>query len=111
LRGDAGTKLPVDAYFPKHALVLEYREQQHLADRADSYKLWDRKPTVSGMSRREQRAKYDQLRERQVPAHGLSLVVVSTGDLASDARGRLLRDRQADLVKLRAILQGEARGV
>jgi hypothetical protein len=69
LRGDARTKLPVDAYYPAHGLVVEFREHQHLADRPDRFKLWDNKGTASGVPRREQRKKYDRLREEVVPKH------------------------------------------
>jgi hypothetical protein len=104
LRGDAGTTLPVDAYFPRQRLVLEYRERQHLVDRPDSYKLWDNKPTVSGVPRREQRSRYDQLRDVEVPRHGLRLLIVEPTDLSSDTRGRLRREREQDLEALRLIL-------
>lgn len=81
LRGDAGTTLPVDAYFPEHDLVVEYRERQHLTERPDSFKFWDSKPTASGIPRSEQRARYDELREREIPDHGLRLLIINADDL------------------------------
>jgi hypothetical protein len=60
--------------------------------------------TASGVTRREQRARYDRLREAEVPRHGLTLVVVNADDLAVDRRGRLIRDRQADGPVLRRLL-------
>jgi hypothetical protein len=104
LRGDAGRTLPVDAYFPNHDLVVEYRERQHLAERPDTFKMWDRKPTASGIPRREQRAKYDKLREAEIPRHGIRLVIVNAGDLAVDARGRLRRNRESDVRAIRRVL-------
>lgn len=104
LQGDTGHSLPVDAYFPGHKLVLEYRERQHLADRPDSFAMWDRRMTASGISRREQRARYDELRETEIPKHGLKLVVVDADDLAADRRGRLLRNERTDIALLRRLL-------
>ena len=105
LRGDAGTKLRVDAYFPAHGVVVEYRERQHLAERDDGFRLWDNRPTVSGMSRREQRKRYDLLREQEIPGHGLRLLIVTSDDLAHDSRGRLLRNVESDGAKLRSMLE------
>lgn len=104
LQGDTGYLLPVDAYFPGHKLVLEYRERQHLAERPDSFGLWDRRMTVSGVNRREQRARYDRLREAEIPRHGLTLVVINADDLTVDRRGRLLRNERADLDALQRVL-------
>ncbi|MGH9896724.1 MAG: hypothetical protein ACREA0_32935, partial [bacterium] len=104
LRGDAGTTLPVDACFPEHRLVLEYRERQHLADRTDTFKLWDQKPTASGIPRRQQRARHDRLREQEIPIHGLRLLLVDADDLVHDSRGRLRRVVEEDRVILRAKL-------
>lgn len=104
LHGDTGHHLPVDAYFPGHQLVLEYRERQHLAERPDSFGLWDRRMTVSGVNRREQRARYDRLREAEIQRHGLTLVIVNADDLTVDRRGRLLRAERADLEALQRVL-------
>ena len=107
LKGDTGSLLPVDAYYPSHELVLEYRERQHLADRPDSFPMWDRRMTASGVTRREQRAKYDLLREAEIPAHGLRLILVDADELAVDVRGRLLRAADIDRVALSRILMAE----
>jgi len=107
LLGDPGAsgsrvRLPVDAYYPDHALVIEYRERQH-SEPVPHFDKPDRM-TVSGVHRGEQRALYDARREEQIPAHGLRLVVVSPADLESDARGRLRRDRDRDIEVLRRLL-------
>ncbi len=72
LRGDAGSgglaaSLPVDAYYPALKLVVEYHERQH----SEAVALFDRRMTVSGVSRGEQRRRYDQLRREVLPKHGL----------------------------------------
>ena len=107
LLGDPGSAgacaaLPVDAYYPGHRLVAEYRELQH-----DEPVAHFDKPdvlTVSGVHRGEQRRIYDRRRDELIPSHGLRLVVIRSGDLASNKRGRLTRDRTGDLAALRAML-------
>ena len=51
LRGDAGTKLPVDIFYPSISLVVEYRETQH----TNAVKHFDKPDvmTVSGLHRGE----------------------------------------------------------
>lgn len=107
LLGDLDTRgrrarLPVDAYWPGHQLVVEYRELQH--DRPVPHFDKPDRLTVSGVHRGEQRALYDARRDTEIPAHGLRLVVVRPGDLDADSRGRLRRNAAADLVALRGIL-------
>ncbi|MDX2831594.1 hypothetical protein [Streptomyces scabiei] len=107
LQGDLGTggrraKLPVDAYWPGHQLVVEYRELQHNQpmphfDKPDRL-------TVSGVHRGEQRALYDARRDTEIPAHGLRLIVIRPADLDADGRGRLRRNRETDLAALKGIL-------
>ncbi|MFG3271456.1 hypothetical protein [Streptomyces luteogriseus] len=107
LLGDPGAggrqvRLPVDAYWPGHRLVVEYRELQH--DRPVPHFDKPDRLTVSGVHRGEQRALYDARRHTEIPAHGLRLIVVRPADLDSDGRGRLRRDEEADLAALRKIL-------
>ena len=58
LLGDSGTRLPVDAYYSSLKLVIEYYERQH----TESVKLFDKRMTVSGVNRGEQRRIYDERR-------------------------------------------------
>jgi len=67
LRGDKGTRLPVDAFFPKHNLAVEYMGEQHYLDN----KMMNQKP-----GRKEQRKKYDLLRETLIPQHGFKLIQI-----------------------------------
>jgi hypothetical protein len=108
LRGDpsaAGARatLPVDAYYADHCLVVEYRERQH--DEPVGHFDKPEVITVSGVHRGEQRRIYDRRREELIPAHGIRLVVIRPGDLASTPRGRLTRDRTSDLASLRTLLK------
>lgn len=102
LRGDGkpGRKLPVDAYYPKLKLVVEYKERQH----TESVAFFNKKTTVSGVNRDEQRRIYDQRRRNVLPKHGIQLVEISYTDLKHDSRKRLIRNRQADMVAIRRIL-------
>ncbi|MFE1439183.1 hypothetical protein [Streptomyces sp. NPDC058739] len=107
LLGDPGTngrrvKLPVDAYWPGHELVVEYRELQH--DQPMPHFDKPDRLTVSGVHRGEQRTLYDARRDTEIPAHGLRLIVVRPADLDADGRGRLRRNEKADLEVLRKIL-------
>jgi hypothetical protein len=74
LLGDAGTKLPVDIYFAKLNLVVEYREYQH----SNAVKHFDKpdKMTVSGIHRGEQRKIYDQRRRDVLPVNGIMLIEI-----------------------------------
>lgn len=105
LRGDGtpGKRLPVDAYYPELNLVVEYRERQH----TESVAFFDRRTTVSGVSRGEQRRIYDQRRRDILPKHGIRLVEISYADLKHDSRKRLVRDRRNDLAVIRRMLQAD----
>ncbi|MGC5004780.1 hypothetical protein [Streptomyces sp. DT203] len=108
LLGDPGAngrrvRLPVDAYWLGHGVVVEYRELQH-----DQPMAHFDKPdilTVSGVHRGEQRALYDARRDTLIPQNGLRLVVIRPADLDGDSRGRLRRSRDADLATVRRILE------
>lgn len=67
LRGDKGTKLRVDAYFPIEKLVLEYHGAQHFKPN----KLMDRRE-----GRAAQRRKYTRLRQVLIPKNGLELLEI-----------------------------------
>jgi len=77
-RRPQGTKLPVDGFFPDFNLVVEVKEKQH---RGQGPALWDKRVTATGDIRREQRERYDLLREQAIPAHGLKLVVIHDNEL------------------------------
>ena len=107
LVGDAGKdgrcrRLPVDGYYPTLGLVIEYRERQH----DEPVPFFDRRVTVSGVRRGEQRRRYDGRRDVEIPARGLRLVVIRPSQLESDRRGRLRRrNRAADLEAVKHLLR------
>jgi hypothetical protein len=103
LVGDPGrsgrrTCLPVDAFYPELKLVIEYHERQH----AEQVAFFDRRMTISGISRGEQRRKYDELRRTLLPANGYRLEIFSFSEFAHDRSRRLLRTLQdATVVRTR----------
>lgn len=98
LVGDSGTKLPVDAYYEDLNLVVEYLESQHTV----STPLFDKKQTVSGVSRGEQRRLYDERRRVELPKHGINLVSISYNDFGTTKR--LKRNHDLDIEIVRAKL-------
>ena len=91
LMGDTGVRLPVDAYYPDLNLVVEYYESQH----SESTPFFDRKKTVSSVSRGEQRRIYDQRRKELLPKHGIKLVIISYTDFGVSKK--LVRNYDKDL--------------
>lgn len=99
LKGDTGARLPVDAYYKDFNLVIEFYERQH----TESVPLFDRKMTVSGVTRDEQRRIYDERRKQILPQHGIDIVAISYRDFGQSKK--LQRDRQKDLEIVRRILK------
>lgn len=93
LLGDSGVPLPVDAYYEKLRLVVEYCEKQH----TEAVNFFDRKQTVSGVSRGEQRRIYDERRKQVLPKHNIKLVNISYSAFQYDSRKRIVRNQQKDI--------------
>ena len=97
LLGDPGRDgrcrpLPVDGYFPRHQLIVEYWEKQHSAP----VPIMDDGATISGVSRGHQRRIYDQRRQTWANANGLRFVILDHRGFDTDKRGRLQRDPACD---------------
>jgi len=99
LVGDTITKgtavrLPVDSYYDRLKLVIEYRERQH----SESVKFFDKpdRITVSGVHRGEQRKIYDERRRQVLPQHGIKLIEISYSDFHHDQQRRIIRDAKFD---------------
>lgn len=99
LLGDSGTPLPVDVYYPGLNLVVEYYERQH----TEVVKLFDRKMTVSGVPRGEQRRIYDERRRTELPKNGIKLIILSYTDFGTAKK--LARNHDVDLLVVKSILQ------
>lgn len=97
LLGDPGKDgqrrpLPVDGYFPRHRLIVEYWEKQHSAP----VPIMDEGMTISGVSRGHQRRIYDRRRQTWAEANGLHFVILDYRGFATDEQGRLQRDHARD---------------
>jgi hypothetical protein len=106
LVGDSGRTLPVDAYYPQLNLVVEYLERQHTED----VKLFDKRQTVSGVSRKEQRKIYDERRKTVLPQHGISLITISYSDFRYDRKKRIVKDKVHDIKVVQRCLRHYATG-
>ena len=98
LRGDPspgrplGTELPVDGYWGELGLVVEFQEEQH----SQPNDFFDRRETVSGVGRGEQRRIYDARKRRLIPEHGLRLVVIDKSAFEVKSK-RIVRDHARDI--------------
>lgn len=106
LLGDPGkngnqVQLPVDAWYPDLNLVIEYHELQHSED----VKLFDKRTTISGVNRKEQRRIYDERRKEEILKQGIKLVILSYVDFSHETRKRLLRSEALDLVVIKSKLK------
>lgn len=99
LVGDSGRGLPVDVYYRELNLVVEYYERQH----TEEVKFFNRRMTVSGVSRGEQRKIYDERRRIEFPKHGIKLVIISYSNFGQTKK--LVRNHDADLNTVKAILK------
>jgi hypothetical protein len=105
LKGDSGTPLPVDAYYPALNLVIEYHERQH----SEPVAIMDQRQTVSGCSRGEQRRLYDERRQEKLPSHGITLIVLCHTMFDLNSRKRLARNLAADEARIRLELDVQPR--
>lgn len=96
------TRLPVDAYWPDQALVVEFHEKQH----TEQVRHFDKPDvmTVSGMHRGMQRKRYDDRRRELIPAHGIRLVIISMSEFEV-RRSNIVQRHDADLTVVRSALQ------
>lgn len=100
-KNGARRKLPVDAFYPRLNLVIEYREKQH----SEPVKIFDSRETVSGCSRGEQRKKYDQRRRDVLPEYDIRLIEFDYSEFAHRANRRLIQNEQDDIEIVRRKLQ------
>lgn len=101
LLGDTGKALPVDAYYKEKNLVVEYCERQH----SEAVPFFDRRKTVSGVIRGEQRKIYDKRRREILPQHHIKLVNISYSDFEYDSRKRIIRNHSHDIEIVRVKLK------
>lgn len=92
LLGDSGRSLPVDAYYEGLKLVVEYCERQH----SEPVPFFDRRMTVSGVGRGEQRRIYDERRKEILPLHDICLISILYSDFEYDSKKRIVRNYEHD---------------
>lgn len=97
LKGDGKNPraLPVDAYYEKLNLVVEYHERQH----SEEVKLFDNRDTVSGVSRGEQRQIYDNRRKEKLPENGIKLVIIDYRDFGDSKKLQRNHDKDIEIVR------------
>jgi hypothetical protein len=83
-------RLPVDAYYPKLNLVIEYHERQH----SETVTLFDKKMTISGITRDQQRRVYDQRRREILPQQSIQLIILSYSDFDHSSNKRIRRNAE-----------------
>lgn len=98
---NVGRKLPVDVYYKKLNLVIEYWERQH----TEQVKFFDGKKTCDGRTRAEQRVIYDQRRKELLPKNGIKLVIIKYSDFGE--RKRLCRNPERDMAIIKQKLIDE----
>jgi hypothetical protein len=106
LFGDPGKngrrpKLPIDAYFPESNLIVEYREKQHFVE----VNIMDRRMTVSGVNRGEQRKIYDLRKEKWAQDNNINFLVIAYNDLKYKNSGKLLRNIEEDKKRIKKLLK------
>ncbi|HMJ46808.1 MAG TPA: hypothetical protein VK498_05730 [Ferruginibacter sp.] len=101
LRGDSGTLLPVDAFYPTISLAIEYCEKQH----TEEVKLFDKRQTVSGVNRGKQRKIYDQRRRDLLPKNNIKLIELGYDEFEHSKPKRLLRNSEKDMLIIRKKLK------
>ncbi len=94
--------LPVDAYYEGKKIVIEYYERQHTEDVPFFDK--QKKMTVSGVNRKEQRRIYDERRKEVLPQHGIKHISINYSEFKYDNHKRIIRDHQNDVEIVRKLL-------
>jgi hypothetical protein len=95
-----GRYLNGDGYYEigsDRKLVIEYREMQH----SEAVAFFDKRLTCSGCNRAEQRRRYDELRRKVLPQHGIRLIELDYSSLQHTTQKRLKRDTTKDEAVIR----------
>ena len=95
LTENTGKMLPMDAYYRELNLVIEYWEKQH----TEPTPYFDNKTTCCGITRKEQREKYDNRRKKLLPQNGIKLLIIQYSDFGTSKRIKRDHDRDIAIVK------------
>ena len=82
-------------------LVVEFQEKQH----TEAVPLFDRRATVSGVPRGEQRKLYDQRKTQVIPQHGIRLIVIHKSEFKTK-NDKIVREHDRDIAIVRSRLEG-----
>lgn len=99
LVGDPGKngvrrRLPVDAYYENHRIIVEYWEKQHFSNSNSGGS------TISGVPRGAQRREYDSLRDEFCRNNNLKLVVIPYCRFKIDQNKKIIRrDKDREIVR------------
>lgn len=96
-------KLPVDAYFKRANIIIEYREKQHY----EPVNIMDMRMTISGVNRGEQRKIYDLRKEEWAKNNKKLFLEIPYFILEHKNNGKLKRDKSYDLERLKAIIKAK----
>lgn len=95
------TKLPLDAFYKKLNLVIEYREKQETEEGADDTEV----KTVSGVSRSEQRKIYNLRRKEGLLRKSINLIEINYYAFEYDSEMLIVRDKEKDTEILKDLLK------
>jgi hypothetical protein len=114
--GKTRTKLPVDAFYQALQLVVEYKEtvvskktDEELSadgpDKKEDSTDQNRRFTISGVTREEQREIYDNRKAEVFPEHDITLIVLSDTDFPCDPMNKIIRNDEANLEIIQNVLK------
>lgn len=100
-KGGRRNKLPIDGYFTKLNLIVEYKEKQHFVE----VSIMDRRMTVSGVNRGEQRKIYDLRKEKWAKDNNIKFLSIAYTDLKYKNNGKLLKSIEEDKNAIKKLIE------
>lgn len=101
--GKTRTRLPLDAYYPKLNLVIEFFEKQ-LGAKGSKFDNSERE-TISGVTRAEQRSLYDERKRNVLADKGIDLIDMQYYLFDCDNAKKLKRNTGKDISALKTLLR------
>lgn len=92
--GQARTMLPLDAFYENSSLVIEYDPKFKEEESNDESTV---RKTNSGISRSEQRERYDNRKNEVLTDRGIKLLRVSHSDFTNNDEGIIVRNEEEDM--------------
>jgi len=99
--GKSRTELPLDAYYDKLNLVIEFIDKQAAANDDDK----SERMTISGVNRAEQRKLYEERKRDSLQEKNFRLIEIDYAVFESNDQKKLLRNKENDLLILQGILK------